>query len=202
MVNRILLYIVLVISLVIQGCGRESLEPSAFIQWVDQPENRLINEKTVGAFKFIAQYRPLDYMVATALVNNHNHFTSVDSLESKFRNLQYFIIKIGTNTGNREFLQQSVSGKDEYYERIRYYTSMAQQDILLVDDVDTLPCTLYHFERTYSVSPYNTLLLAFQSTGKAKNKKLIFNDQVLNTGKLIFTFNEDDINNVPKLKKI
>ena len=159
------LKILVTIIILTASCGqRKSLNASAFLQWVDNPSNGLVQERIIDEFKFVAQYRPFEYLIALDKIDGQR----IESSDSDYSDLQYCVIKIATTTGKREFLSQSVQSDAQYYERIQYYTSQAQNDIYLIDDTDTLRCQLYHFERTYGASGDGSIMYAKESNNITK----------------------------------
>jgi hypothetical protein len=93
---------------------------------------------------------------------------------------------------------------DEFTSRLAYFTGIMQQDIFLVEGKDTLPCLLYHFERTYGVDPRSTFLLGFP-LAQVKNeamvdKTLFFDDRGLGSGPVMISISNENLNTLPSLK--
>jgi hypothetical protein len=186
------------------GCRQQSaLAPDAYLHWVDDPANGLVQEQKIGDFVFMLQYRPAEYMTVAELLENEHPVSRAlfDSVREEYAGMQYYLLKIGSAVGDDDFLKQSARSQEEYLGRIQYFSSDVIYDLMLVDGPDTLSCAMHHFERSYSVGSFNTLLLAFQG-GKntASDKVLIFNDKVLGTGPVRFTIPATTFTHIPSIE--
>ena len=111
-----------------------------------------------------------------------------------------FQLLLGSTQGT-EFLRTGISDISQYHRRLEYYTSHVQRDLKLVVGSDTLDCSLSHFERTYGVAPYNTLVLAFDGGQESEEGfSLIYDDRVLGLGRTKFTIDQKDLDRLPTLK--
>jgi hypothetical protein len=184
------------------ACGAGALSPGNYMSWIEDEDNACIQKKTIGSIDYIGMYKPLDYVVLKELGKSSDP-ENVDTdkytgVKKDFEGMEYYSIKMGAVQSGRDILLYNIATEQEYYERVNYYTVNAQNDIFLVQGSDTLPCELYHYERTYGVSPYNNILLGF-ATNKNNNQpaQLHFNDKIFNSGLLIFSFNKTGI---PRVK--
>jgi hypothetical protein len=193
--------LILIGSCVLLSCSKEptAMEASNFIRWVENEQNGLLNQRSLGDFKFSLQYKPLEYVVLTENRTNKLKESELETRKEELENLQYYNFKISSLRGT-EMLSTNIRSEEEYNARLYYFSALAQQDISLIDGSDTLPCLLYHFERNYGLGPYNNLVLAFRNTGKINNKTFVYNDQVLGTGPVKFSIKASDIHQTPTLK--
>lgn len=187
------------------SCSSEKeLGREAYVRWVNDPGNKLSNKKEIGEYTFIAEYRPLDFVTLSEFPAGRQQISQAafDSVKKEFEGMQYFVLKIGTSDASNDMLSFGIAGRQDYYNRIEYFSTAAQHDIYLVDDGDTISCGLYHFERTYGVSPFNNLILGFEKRSDhcTNSRQLHFNDQVLGNGMLIFSFSSQALNTIPQLK--
>jgi hypothetical protein len=184
--------------------SKQTLNREAYIRWMNDPECPLKNEKQIGDYTFIAQYKPIDLVALGEFsIEDLPNGVAFDSIKKEFEGMQYFVLKIGVSDASKDMLSFGISNQQEYYNRVEYFATHAQQDLYLVEGTDTLPCRLYHFERTYGVSPFNNLLIGFENNMEADNvktKRLHFNDQALGHGMLQFNFSEKDLKNIPQLE--
>lgn len=58
-----------------------------------------------------------------------------------------------------------------FEESVMYFTSFFAENIKLIIDNDTLKCQMYHYERNYGVSPYQSIQLGFPYEKDWQNKK-------------------------------
>ncbi len=182
------------------SCSNE-LAYEEFIRWNKNAENGLTAEAKAGDFHFKAMYQPQEWV---ALKNHKKGLPTLTVWEEEMReheNFQYFNVQISA-PGKPNFLKASLRRENEYYERLAYFSSFAQNDFSLVEGKDTLPCTMYHMERNYGIQPFQTLLLGFKNTPnqETQDKELIFQDRILGIEPVHFTIAKNNLQQIPKLK--
>ena len=158
----------------------------------------------MGDFIFTLQYKPSDYIL---LKENNLATLDMNKWEKEKKEIEGLIqlnLKIESKDSNKEMLQIGATSVQEYTERIQYFSYDAQKDIFLIDGKDTLPCILYHFERSYNLAPYSNLVLGFKSSKKfgedQQDKIISFDDQALRQGKINFIIKATNLKNIPSLK--
>ena len=160
--------------------------PEALIAYVDDSEKGFVRTKVIREITYSACLKPLDYLLAQKRIKEKN-----DSLKKEdFEDLQYFDLRINITGFAQEFIKFDLNSSDQYNERINYCAFKMQNDIVLIDGLDTLNCVLYHFERAFDVVPYGHFLLGFEANRKKSisTKTLVFNDHLFNNGMIKFTF--------------
>jgi hypothetical protein len=185
------------------ACGQSTLGPEQYLQYVEDTNNGFVVEKELSGLHYVAMFKPAAYAALKDLTRkipaDEVDKAMFDTALVEYQGLQYYTIKMGAKESGKDVLLYSLSSEQEYYQRINYYSALAQQDIYLVQQNDTFPCALYHYERTYGVSPYNNILLGFNTGDSTENKpaKLHFKDEGFKTGLLIFNYEKT---NQPTLK--
>lgn len=193
--------------LLLTSCGKETLAPKEYVNFIRSEKSGLLVSKTIDGFEFSLLYKPCEYI---ALMQDKDENISKIALDEKIKlmqGMQYYTFTIKTESG-QELMREGISAENEYYERLDYIVSYMQNDLSLIDGKDTLPCALFHYERNYNVAPQNNFVLGFEkpksTTGEGANnatdKTLVFNDQILGIGKLMLTINSSAIQNIPQLK--
>lgn len=172
-------------------------------QWISDKENGLVKEVENEYFRIEVSYKPQSYLVALENETRSNKEIPEEEykrqLEEK-ENLQYFTIKLISKSG-KPMLKTNLESEKEEDLRLHYYIGAFEQDIFLADGKDTLPCALYHFERAYGTLPFNNISVAFENKNQNKqDKTLLIADRALGFDVEQFTFNKEDIANVPVLK--
>jgi len=186
------------------GCAFNGLNPKKYIKWVENESNGLKVSKKINHFIYQVQYKPVQYIaireaLSEGKINN-------DIINKKLRELgqyYYFTVQISSEDGKTPMLKYNLKSTGEYYQRLNYFVSYAQSDFTLLNGYDTIPCTLYHFEENYNLTPFNRMVIGFENpNNKAvmKDLTLIFNDNILNTGIVEFTIESKKIKKIPKLK--
>lgn len=191
--------------LLLTSCGREILAPKEYVNFIRSEKSGLLVSKTIDGFEFSLLYKPCEYI---ALMQDKDESMSKAALDEKIKpmeGMQYYTFTIKTESG-QELMREGINAENEYYERLDYIVSYMQNDLTLIDGKDTLPCTLFHYERNYNVAPQNNFVLGFEKpkaaagANAATDKTLVFNDQILGIGKLMLTINSSAIQNIPQLK--
>lgn len=194
------LNILFLMALAAFSCSKEKMRPSDLIQWVENKENGLIERQEFQHYFFEAKYKPLDYVIAiegrTDDLKNDDYL----NLKSELEGLQYVDLNIGPLNTNGNALSGGIQNNDEYFERLDYFVTYANQDIFMVQGRDTLLPKLYHFERNYGLAPKNTLLLGFEQGEKEHDRTVYIDDQILGVGRVKFLFKHTDIQSTPTLK--
>jgi len=124
-----------------------------------------------------------------------------DSLVKAYEGFLFFNLEIKIDDFNDEILNYKPgNGVDPYSERIDYYAFKMQKDITLVlNEKDTVPCILYHYERTYGVSPESDFMIGFKPLS-LKNAVLVYDNRFLTTGTVKFALNEKELTDQPQIK--
>src|SRR6186713_3379110 len=90
--------------MLIAACnGKAGLSPKEYVQWVNDPKNGLVKEKTIDQYEFMVQYRPAAYLaIQEEQQREPSEMQSFDSVYKEFSGLQYFAIRIGSAKGNQD----------------------------------------------------------------------------------------------------
>lgn len=182
----------------------KSLIPLEYVDWVNDKEHNLNKTKRIGEFGFTVFNKPVDYLICLDQRKEEISTLSYDQVKKEFGNLLYFDFKIEADDIPTELLKYKVGGEAEYQRRITYFAYEMQNDFCLVDNNDTLPCIMFHYERTYDIVPYAKVLLGFDplKNNASKTFEFIYQDRVFSNGLIKFTFRKSDLENIPKLKTV
>jgi hypothetical protein len=186
------------------GCKQKQITPYEYVRWVENTENGLRIEKEMNGFKFRLQHKPSSYIALREVgFENADQIMQYYKRKEELDSFYYFNLDIASIDDKGSVLSHNLNTQEEYYARINYFTSFAQSDLKLVCGKDTLPCTLYHFERTYDLSPYNTIVIGFKMLSGKKiyhdDLLLIFDDKILSVGQMRFLIKSNILKNIPKI---
>lgn len=174
-----------------------------YAEWVENTDNGLSVKKEIEEFEFKLIYKPIDYIIDYEYKNGVVKKDSILKRKADLQGYQYFTFKIKSKSG-KEIMREGIQSDNEYYERLEYFMESMKDNFVLVDGNDTLSCKLYHFERTYGLSPYNTMVMTFEEpTNDNKNtndKIFIYDDKIFGVGKIAMKISGKDIDNSPTLK--
>lgn len=190
----------------LMGCHQQpsALPPVDYVRWVKDPANGLVQSKQIEQYAFIAQYKPLDFVVAQ---EERQVSLSQETVEARRAELGdtylYYNFRIKNTEGQLSPLGSGVESDQVYQSRLGYFTFDMQQDIYLLHGQDTLPCTLFQFVRSYDVAPYVEFALGFEKPAAVpltKDITFVFEDRVLGIGTTRLLFDQAIFQNIPLLK--
>ena len=170
------------------------------MNWVDNTENGLIKGQLIGETNLEVKYTPNEYICVKQ--NGVNDLTSekLSEFSKELEGVYQFNLKF-SNTSRKNFLKDQYTNPEEYNTKSMYLSFDMSFDLELVHGFDTVGCSIYHYERTYGNTPYETVLIGFDLKAKAtEDLQLIFNDRVFGLGRSKFLFENEVIENIPKIK--
>ncbi len=185
-----------------QCAADPQLTPVQYVNWVENPENGLRVSTAADDFVFTLQYQPIAYNVAR---EERQPTLSKALLEQETREregLLYFMFRIALANGQGgSLLKYRIQEPGEFEQRIAYCASAMQQDFSLAVGTDTLPCLLFHFERTYDIAPYSTFLLGFQKPADPEQDlHLRYTDKLFGLEPVSLTIKAAALHSIPPIK--
>jgi|GEM_PF-2302332 len=190
----------LLITLIL-GCT-SSYSVKEYVQIIKASSGLLEKKRSVESIEFLATYLPSDYQ---CLLQNRDHLQNKDTLSTlrqEYQNQLYFKFDIYiNNSGQKSSIFSSCKDDKEYANLNRYLFESATQFKLIVGK-DTLRPAFCQLERTYELSPYNSINLAFDPKTIAEAHQdifLFYEDDWFNLGQLSFSWSESDLSKLPTL---
>lgn len=191
------------------SCGRQGMQSYEISsgrdaeKFVEAEKEKNTYEKKIKEVNFRLRYISHEQMALRDLGDlSKATQTSFDSLVKGYEDFLFFNLEIEIDHFNEEMIHYmpDPNSMPGFEERTAYYSFGMQKDISIVlAEKDTIPCTVYHYERNYGVSPKNNFMLGFRS-GAVKNAVLIYDNTCLTTGPVKFALNEQELLNHPKIK--
>lgn len=200
--NNLLTAGAIVLLVLFSSCGRKTLNAEAYVAWFNAEKENMQCEKEVGDYLFSLQYQPADYLLLLDQRNGLLPDSEITERRNELAAGQHYALRIRSNKTSGDFLKNNSSDAADFAEKVNYFAFRMQQQIKLVDSGDTLPCNLFHFERSYGLSPGITFLLSFPDNGNNKkpgDKILIYDDEALGLGKIMLTLDGNRLNEIPLL---
>lgn len=192
----------IILFMVVVSCGNQNLIPSDYIAWTNNSENGLLKKKSISPLEVELLYKPLPYIIANEQRSNNIDEVIYNQRLRELEGMQYYTLKLGITGEKLNVTNYEVGDNAQQQERLNYLSFAMQKDITLIDGSDTLNCALYHFERSYDISPYRIFVLAFEQKeeNKEKDKTLILDLAYFKTGPIKLTFKSTDLVSIPNLK--
>ena len=200
MKKSFLLYTALLCLLGLQlSCGgKQKYNKIAYKEWLQSHGEELQVEKSIGDYRFVMQYQPTDMMLLREMKEDCSP-ADLNKMRAEKSVLQYYVLQVGAANGSNNVLRTNIQSEGDYYARLEYYNTFAQNDIYLVEGKDTIACALYHYERYYNAAPYDKMVLAFENSNYSGDKLLVYDDQVLGVGTVKLNISSDLQDNIPEL---
>jgi hypothetical protein len=79
--------------------------------------------------------------------------------------LQYYTLTVSLADKSQDLITYGVADEAQAQRKQYYFSYLFQNDIVLEDNGKSLPCILYHFERSVDVKHGRTFVLAFETAG-------------------------------------
>ena len=200
-VLKIGVFLLLIVLAKVNSCKQSagaSLPVSGYISWVENPGNGLAASKEIDGIIYSVQYKPLQYEVLLQekrMLTQEEMIREMDSLSD----MQYYTFRMQTVNG-ADLHRYGISEDHEYYSRLEYFSLGMQNDVSLIDGKDTLPCLMFHYERTYGIDPRACFVLAFDAGSRNPGKKtLMYNDRVFGAGPVMLSIDAASIEEIPQL---
>ena len=174
--------------------------PIGYINWVDNEDNGLVKIQQNNKSKITCKYTPSEYVVLKQF-NPSDIDTSIFSSEvTAINNLYHFILRF-ENLDGSNFMKDNYTTAENFNMKSTYLSFDINKDLKLIIGEDTMSCALNHYERTYSNTPYEQVLIAFpKNESQIEDMTLIFNDRVFGFDRTKFFFSKNDLKNIPNLK--
>lgn len=195
-----LLYIIFLCSIGFCGCSKSELKPNEYIDWFENPDNKMVKKFNQNSLELTCQYETPDFVYLKQNGSENIDEITFEENKNELKDLIHFKLKFRDTLSNN-FLRNNYTTLEEFNTKSMYLSYDIQYDLKLVKGNDTLPCVMNHHERTYGSTPYETILIAFQNVENSKSElELIFNDRVFGFGRVKFFFSKDELNEIPELK--
>jgi len=190
---------------------KEKLNVKEYVTRVEDAENGIKANKTIGNFTYSVLYKPYEYLALLELKKDSLTQQKIKEKTKEYDGYQYFTFRITSEKQTDELLKVNLKSENEYYARLEYFSFNMQNDIKLIEGTDTLNCVLFHFERIYGLAPYATFILGFPLTeteGRIQDEKkemiytdktILYTDKVFGGGNVYITIKAENLNSVPEL---
>jgi hypothetical protein len=191
----------LFLILTIQSCvlkPQEKFEISQYIDWVSSPQNGFVNCKDLNQIEFCGFYHSPEYQAIQVVTENGLSIDSISKLSQNYREWITFSFRIKSIKGTHPLKDGNIVQK-EYFEKLQYYINAQSDFKLVIDDSDTLECSLYHFERNFGSAPYINVNIGFKRDREITNNvTLLYFDRVFSNGLIKYKYDEEKLNQLPE----
>lgn len=189
-----------VILLGVTSCSHKKFNDSeALIDYILNPINGYILNKSVNGVEFKIIYRPTDLMVAQE-IDSYRNTKLIDSLREKYNKHYYFNLSLSKN--NKALLSQQMKDQQEFGAMVKKLSFGMNQNIFITTkEKDTVRMSDYIYPRLYGLSKNTSMLLIFpkKDIENSEHIKLTIKDIGFQTGEVSFKYNTQILKNEPTL---
>ena len=179
------------------------LDKQDYMDWCKKKGGSLKKTKELEDITFSLNYKPAELIACIEEVTDKAKPDDLEKNIDELDGLDYYDFKIQITSGMGELLKYQVASSSDYDNRVTYCAFGIEKDIKMVEGNDTISCALFHFERAYDVVPYATFLVAFpKSKTPFAERTFIYEDKIFNKGIIKFTYTQEDLSQIPKMKTI
>jgi len=180
---------------------QRSVPLEQFVTWVVDKENKLVKDKTISDINYQLAYLPQEYLAYNELKGETFDKAKFEEVEKGYSELTYFKFRIEAKEEKGELLKHDLQSAQQYNERINYMSFKMQNDIILVQEKDTIFPGLFHFERVFEVAPYATVMFAFDKKkfDPVKGFTIIYNDHLFNKGYIKYNYRQNQTIDLPNI---
>lgn len=186
------------LALLFGGCSPESLDRHAYVSSITDPENGLIKRQEFGDMAVEVFYQPLEFVYLKERKEKPISVADFNTWKKEREGYEYYVVRL-VNRNVKEIAEYKSSGFNEYASKLDYLVAGFQDDINMVCGTDTVPCALFHYERSYGLSGNNNFNVIFKRDTTSDKKTMMIDLSVFDLGRLKFTFNKNEIRDIPKL---
>ena len=170
------------------------------IKYINDSKHGLLQQQEVNGIRVQVIYQPSSMMVAQELESvKKTDSATIDSLEKKYANQSYFLLKYSKN--DKEAIRQ-LGSFARYSDMLQVLAFQMQGYVnITTSEQDTVALADYTFEQNYGMGDANTLLLVFTKDKLKSAGSIDVNvaECGFGIGDLKFSFKKEDIASLPKL---
>lgn len=191
-----LIFLLVVFTALEVSCTKQKIQTADYLNYIENKSNGLKVSKNIGEIDYTVQYKPLEYIL---LKENKNE--DQQKRKEDLQGMQYYTLSYSLVNSRKDILKAGLNAKEDYYERVNYFSFGLQNDIYLVDGRDTMDCKLFNYVRSYGLSPKADFIMAFETNKDQTphDKLIVIEDKIYGGGIIKLKIEKDDINNVPEL---
>jgi hypothetical protein len=180
------------------SCNEKHLSPKEYSAWVKDYKNGLHKKKIIDDLTFDAQYKPVDFILLKEGILSDSK--QGEERKKELKDFYSFNLNISDREG--DFIKGNVSSEEELNRRQYYFSFSFRNDIYLMEGENKIPCTLFHYERSYDLKAAKTFVLGFKKeiANSEKDKTLVIDSRELGLGIVKINFDYKDFNKIPKIK--
>lgn len=208
-VKNKLLILPVVLFFLFSSCSNSISDFKAYMSFISDVENGLLKNKNIAGLSYQVKYLPIEYLVYNDLHKNTNFENSLskEQLLKSYKNTVSFVLTIGPDEDEKfDVTMLGVKNYDEYSQRMETLNFSMKEFIQLKVGEKIMTPEIVQMENTYGLEKKRNFLISFKADNNLENKfmkendvKLVYSDEIFNTGINLFSYKKLDMNNLPNL---
>ncbi|GAA4454329.1 hypothetical protein GCM10023092_16190 [Rurimicrobium arvi] len=163
---------------------------------MSDPKNGYLIEHKIGHHEYAIQLATPEYMACQEQSDKPFNESIFRARVAELKNVVYFLIRMKTlSAASDEVMRpRTLSEADA---AVAYYAQEAMQDIKLKAGEKTFSPVAYEYENNYGLSPYNTILVAFNTGSSSEDLLLTFDDRYRQAPAINSSFKQSLLSSAP-----
>jgi hypothetical protein len=180
------------------ACNHKRLTPNEYVEWVNDPGNGLHTVNQIGSVKVDILHTPTAYMVLREAKGKKLDTALYNQMAKEFQDLDFFTLRLSDKS--KDLVDDPSYSRNEIGQRLYYFSFGLQDDISLEVEGKSLPCRIFHYEKSYDLTPVKTFVLAFDKVKTEEDKIFVIHADKLGIGKLKIRLENEKLKHIPLLE--
>jgi hypothetical protein len=180
------------------------VHPDKYITEFKKKSALLTLSNSTELVSYTLHYFPIELQAIRSYRQSKNASKEVESELNAAKKQYQFLLELNIpQNGPNEFLSYSDGGKNNYEQRLKYFSFQFGKDIqYLSKDNMWLPVESFQFERNFGMTNKGSFLFEIPKENIGETLKISIASKIYTHTALEFTFSKKTLNSLPQLKKV
>jgi len=180
------------------------VHPDKYITEFKKKSALLTISNSTELVSYTLHYFPIELQAIRSYRQSKNASKEVESELNAAKKQYQFLLELNIpQNGSKEFLSFSDGGKNNYEQRLKYFSFQFGKDIqYLSKDNMWLPVESFQFERNFGMTNKGSFLFEIPKENIGETLKISIASKIYTHTALEFTFSKKTLNSLPQLKKV
>jgi hypothetical protein len=180
------------------------VHPDKYITEFKKKSALLTLSNSTELVSYTLHYFPIELQAIRSYRQSKNASKEVESELIAAKKQYQFLLELNIpQNGSKEFLSFSDGGKNNYEQRLKYFSFQFGKDIqYLSKDNMWLPVESFQFERNFGMTNKGSFLFEIPKENIGETLKITIASKIYTHTALEFTFSKKTLNSLPQLKKV
>lgn len=199
------LIIIFVLFLLVSCSNKRTMNAQEYINFFKKEGKFLSNSESISGIKYTVFIETPELLVL-----RNNNFNEIDPKTfgkeiENYRKSIYCSFVIKDEEGAFK-VKQLIYNKPDYFKLVGFANTQLQSHLKMIINDQTVFCTVCHLEPPSSINPELRIAIAFDYDSgmlyglNSQGCEVVFDDEIFNNGIIKFSFDKNDLGNLPELK--